>query len=158
MERHLEGASRGDMKLWDGNVSNGWGWGPSSSGRGAGPCTVTVLQAKPEPEQAFREQVCVGGRLILASAGVGPCLSGRHPSRAWDGDRLEGSRAAQALSRGWLGPGNGFRPSCLFTSTGLSTREETRLCDRRMWRGQNRQEKQLPWWRWGACLAVAIEN
>lgn len=80
------------------------------------------------------------------------CLRGRHPSRAWDRDRLEGSRAAQTLSRGWLGPGNGFRPSCLLTNTGvkmytgLSFREETRLCDRRVWRGQNRQEKQLPWW------------
>lgn len=72
MERHLEGASREDTKLWDWNVSNGWGWGLSSSGRGVGPCAVTVLQAEPEPEQAFREQVCGGGRLILVSAGVAP--------------------------------------------------------------------------------------
>lgn len=72
MKRHLEGASREDTKLWDQNVSNGWGWGLSSSRRGAGPCAVTVLQAEPEPEQAFREQVCVGGRLILVSTGVAP--------------------------------------------------------------------------------------
>lgn len=107
MERHLEGASRGTQNSGTKNVSNGQGWGLSSSGRG--PCNVTVLRAKPEPEQAFREQVCGGGRLIPVSAGVAP-VCGRHPCRAWDGDRLEGGRAAQALSQGWLGPGNGFRP------------------------------------------------